>query len=120
LKWIHKENDHLESLTDEKLSVYAEILKEQIQELQNQKEGILFQPQYAVLMEEFGWEIKRNPLDTLHQELILMQRLAANFKESITDFKSELALRYIKQMIKAWKLQKAEEEEDNHLWSLFL
>jgi hypothetical protein len=119
LKWIHKENDHLESLTDEKLSVYAEILKEQIQELQNQKEGILFQPQYAVLMEEFGWEIKRNPLDTLHQELILMQRLAANFKECITEFKSELALRYIKQMIKSWKLQKRAEEEDHFIQSIF-
>jgi hypothetical protein len=119
LKWIHKENDHLESLTDEKLSIYMEILKEQVQELQDQKESIIQQPQYTVLAQEFGWEVQRYPMEIVHKELIFTNELAANFKHSIADFKSELALRYIKQMIKAWKLEKRAEEEDHFMRSIF-
>jgi hypothetical protein len=119
LKWIHKENDHLESLTEEKLSIYMEILKEQVQELQDQKESIIQQPQYAVLAQEFGWEVQRYPMEIVHKELIFTNELAANFKHSIADFKSELALRYIKQMIKAWKVEKRAEEEDHFIRSIF-
>jgi hypothetical protein len=119
LKWIHKENDHLESLTEDKLSIYMEILKEQVQELQDQKESIIQQPQYAVLAQEFGWEVQRYPMEIVHKELIFTNELAANFKHSIADFKSELALRFIKQMIKAWKVEKRAEEEDYFIRSIF-
>jgi hypothetical protein len=119
LKWIHKENDHLESLTDEKLSIYLEILKEQIQDLQEQKEGIIYQPQYAVLAQEFGWEVQRFPMAIVHEQLIFAKQLTSDFRRSITDFKSELALRYIKQMIKAWRVEKRAEEEDEFIRSIF-
>jgi hypothetical protein len=119
LKWIHKENDHLESLTDEKLSIYLEILKEQVQDLQEQKESIIYQPQYAVLAEEFGWEVQRFPMAYVHAELGLAKQLALDFKKCIRDFKSELALRYIKQMIKSWRAEKRAEEENEFIRSIF-
>jgi hypothetical protein len=48
-----------------------------------------------------------------------MQELTSNFNESIVEFNSELALRYIKQMIKTWKIQKDEEDDDDFLRALF-
>lgn len=111
LKWIHNEKDHLESLTEEKLAIYLEILKEQVAELQIEKEDIIHLPQYRVLLEEFGWEIQRYPIEIIRSNVTYVNELVGSFKANISDFKSEYALRYIKQMIKQWK--QAQEEMDD-------
>ena len=112
LRWIHKENEHLESLTEEKLAVYLQILKEQAQELEWEKNEIHQHPQYSVLLQEFGWDVKRYPVQTVQKHLQETEQRVENFKTNITDFKSDLALRYIKQMIKQWKEMQQEEEEE--------
>ncbi len=112
MKWIHKESSHLESLAEEKLAIYVEILKEQVFELQHQKEGIINQPQYRVLAENFGWEIQRYPVETVRTNVTYFEELLASFKTHIEDLKSEYALRYTKQMIKQWKILQDEMDED--------
>ena len=109
LRWIHKENEHLESLTEEKLAVYLQILKEQAQELEYEKHELYEHPQYAVLLHELGWDVKRNPLQTVQKHLLTTEKRIENFKLNISSFKSDMALRYIKQMIKEWK-ERAEED----------
>ena len=103
LRWIHKENEHLETLTEEKLAVYLEILKEQAQELEYEKNTLIQHPQYAVLLEEFGWDVKRFPVQTVQKHLVETEYMVKHFKNCVTDFRSALALRYLKQMIKQWK-----------------
>ncbi len=103
LRWIHKENEHLETLTEEKLAVYLQILNEQADELAYEKNGLHQHPQYSVLVQEFGWDVKRYPLQTVQKYLTEMESAVENFKLNIADFKSDYALRYIKQMIKQWK-----------------
>ncbi len=115
LRWIHKENEHLETLTEEKLAVYLQILKEQAQELEYKKNELIQHPQYAVLLEEFGWDVKRFPVQTVQKHLIETAERVENFKNNIIDFKSALALRYIKQMIKQWKQLEEEENENQYL-----
>ena len=110
LRWIHKENEHLETLTDEKLAVYLQILKEQAKELENEKNELIQHPQYAVLLNEFGWDVKRYPVQTVQNYLQETVFMAKHFKKSVRDFKSELALRYVKQMIKQWRQLKDEEQ----------
>jgi hypothetical protein len=119
LTWIHKESTHLESLTEEKLAIYLEILKEQVFELQHQKEGIINQPQYRVLAESFGWEIQRYPVETVKTNVTYFKELLASFKTNIEDLKSEYALRYTKQMIRQWKMIQ-DEIDDNDLMNRFL
>ncbi len=109
LKWIHKENEHLENLTEEKLSVYLQILREQAQELEWEKNEIHQHPQYAVLLQEFGWDVKRYPVQTVQKHVQETGERIEDFKSNIIDFKSELALRYIKQMIKQWREMQEEE-----------
>ncbi len=115
LKWIHNEKDHLESLTEEKLAIYLEILKEQVTELQNEKEEIIHLPQYRVLLEEFGWQIQRYPIEIIRSNVTYVNELIGSFKANISDFKSEYALRYIKQMIKQWKHAQEEMEDADSL-----
>jgi hypothetical protein len=119
LKWIHKENDHLENLTEEKLAIYLQILKEQILDLNLQKQEIVYQPQYAVLIEAFGWTIKQSPIETVTQHLKETRRFLAQFKLNIEWYNSPHALRYIKAMIKERKETEAELEEEELYRMLF-
>jgi hypothetical protein len=119
LKWIHKENDHLESLTEEKLAIYLQILKEQVSDLTFQKEEIIYQPQYAVLVQEFGWEVKRSPIETVTEHLKEARRFLAQFKLNIEWYNSSHALRHIKAMIKEWKETEAEMDEEELMRMLF-
>ncbi len=110
LKWIHKENEHLESLTEDKLAIYLQILKEQAQELEYEREELIQHPQYAVLLEQFGWDVKRFPVQTVQKHLVETEFMVKHFKNCVIDFKSDLGLRYIKQMVKQWRQLKDEEQ----------
>jgi hypothetical protein len=103
LKWIHKENDHLESLTEEKLSVYLQILKEQAKELDYEKNTVFQHPQYSALVEKFGMTISRNPLQTTMAYFNELKQHAVGLKKDVKDFQSANGLKYIKEIIKDWK-----------------
>ena len=111
LKWIHKENEHLESLSEEKLAVYLQILKEQAQQLEEEKREIIYRPNYSVLAQTFGIGVQKYPVEIVQIHLNEVRETAENFKMSVADFSSDYALRYIKQMIKRWKQVEDEWEE---------
>ncbi len=109
LKWIYKESSHLETLADEKLSVYLQLLKEQVSNLEYEKQGIFQQPQYVVLAREFGPDIQLKPLEIVQQQVLSETKVAQSFEEDIADFKSDKALKHVNSMIKQWK---ADREND--------
>ncbi|MGZ6539944.1 MAG: hypothetical protein ACXVEB_16330, partial [Bacteroidia bacterium] len=49
MEWIHEEEENVAELTNEKLSIYNQVLKEQVQELEEQKITLLNQPRFAPL-----------------------------------------------------------------------
>jgi hypothetical protein len=119
LKWIHKENDHLESLTEEKLAIYLQILKEQVSDLNFQKEEIIYQPQYAVLVQEFGWEVKQSPIETVTLHFKETKKRIEKLKLNNEWYNSSHALRHIKAMIKEWKETEEEMDEEELYRMLF-
>lgn len=119
LKWIHKETNHLESLTEEKLAIYLQILKEQANDLEYQKLRIFQQPQYATLVNLFGFSAQRYPVEIVRQEVINATEIAQNFESDINEFESPMALRQVKEMLKQWKQQEKEFDEDKILKILF-
>ena len=118
LKWIHKENDHLESLTEEKLAVYLQILKEQVNDLTEQKRAIILHPQYNILFEEYGMEVHQYPLETIQRDILNITKQIKNLKELTFLFESDYALTHVKQYIKKWKADQAEMEDDDELFDL--
>lgn len=103
LKWIHKENGHLEKLSEEKLVVYLQLLKQQEASLANEKRMLFAAPQYSVLVEEFGHAISRMPV----QYLQLQMENLADYKNGLSDtiFKLESpdGQRHLGALIKEWK-----------------
>ncbi len=103
LKWIHKENDHLADIADEKINVYLQILKEQAAELEQEKYAIIYRPQYAVLLNQFGFEIAKNPVREIRDVIISHTEMAESYDYNVRLLASENGLRHVKQMIKEWK-----------------
>ncbi|MEO6720482.1 MAG: hypothetical protein ABIN67_08945, partial [Ferruginibacter sp.] len=103
LRWIHKENDHLESLSEEKLAIYLAILKEQARDLEQEINGMFQQPRYQVLVQEFGYDVQMYPLEVVKDHLEKLKNVDIAFKRDLNNFQSPTALRYIKELIKEWK-----------------
>lgn len=119
LRWIHKETDHLESLTEEKLTIYLQILREQAQDLEREKYTVCQQPQYSVLFSQFGYSMQNSPVQMVQKQIKSAQNIAKNIEKDITDFESELGLRHVKKMIKQWKQQHKEFDDDEMFKMLF-
>ncbi|MEY2917940.1 MAG: hypothetical protein RIS73_1654, partial [Bacteroidota bacterium] len=119
LQWIHKENDHLESLTEDKLAIYLQILKEQARDLETEKNNILNQPQYSALVNQFGFSVQRYPVEIVRQHVKTAQDIAVGFESDIANFESDMALRHIKEMIKQWKQQEKELDDEEIMRMLF-
>ena len=119
LKWIHKETDHLESLTEDKLAIYLQILKEQASTLDYQRNSIFQQPQYAVLANEFGFSVQRYPVEIVQKEVKNTENTVKEFERDIKDFESPMALRHVKEMLKQWKQNQNEFDEDEIMRMLF-
>lgn len=111
LKWIHNENNHLESLTEEKLAIYLQILKEQTKELETEKITIYQHPQYNSLVEKFGYAIARNPLQITLNYLKDLKDHSVGLERDLNDFQSPNALKYIKAIIKDWKNKENDTED---------
>lgn len=122
LKWIHKENDHLESLSDEKLNIYLQILREQARDLEHEIYNMFQQPRYSVLVQEFGFDVQRLPLEKVKDHLRYIKNIDRSFKQDLENFRSPYCLRYIKAMIKEWKAIQREQnytDEEELLDMLF-
>lgn len=53
MEWVHKTEEHLEKLTDDKLKIYISALKQQAAELQNEIFALYHHPRYAKVS-DFG------------------------------------------------------------------
>ncbi len=113
LKWIYKESSHLETLAEDKLSVYLQLLKEQVSNLVYEKQSIFEQPQYAVLVEQFGPVIQAKPVEIVQQQVNMELATARSFEEDIVDFKSDKALKHVDRMIKLWKKERDNDAYDD-------
>jgi len=120
LKWIHNENDHLETLGEEKLSIYLQILREQARDLEQEVNSISHQPRYAVLMEVCGISVQRYPLETVYQHLNELKQIESAFKKDLKAFQSPTALKHIKEMIQEWKQDRQQKREVDDMEEEFM
>lgn len=108
LKWIHNESSHLETLTEDKLAVYLQILNEQAQELEYEKFNFYQKPQYGILMRELGNSIFGNPLQLITMEQRNLERKMIMLKDDAAQLQTSNAYKHMKQIIAK---RKAEQEE---------
>jgi hypothetical protein len=113
LKWINKEHDHLENLSDEKLAVYLQILREQASSLELEKNQMAIQPRYSVLINEFGPAVQHQPLREIEEMYWQLKQELVSVSEMIANLSSSIAHRHIKNIIKVWRQVQRESEMDN-------
>lgn len=86
LNWIQHESDHLETLTDDKLNIYNQLLKEQVEDLEAELSVTGQHPRYAPLERflVYGYVSK----DALKAEPGQLKQIIASIESSIYNLKN--------------------------------
>jgi hypothetical protein len=102
IEWVIKESEHLEKLTEEKLKIYISALKQQAQELEQEKRMLYMHPRYLSIMDIAVFNEKA-AMRRMQQE-IAEQNKAKNYIINFTrDFEQPNAKKQILEFIKGFK-----------------
>ena len=101
LEWIHKTSSHLDQLTEDKLKIYIASLKQQVEDLQNEKMKLYYHPRYMPISDyislsesyavsKINKEAKTNKviLEELNQQVFQFSR--PNSKKEIIKYCKEI------------------------------
>jgi hypothetical protein len=86
-------------------------------DLEDEKNSIIQQPQYAVLVNQFGYNLQRFPVEMIRAHVKNLKEITLNFESDISDFQSDMALRYVNEMIKQWK-KKEDDMDDEEIFKM--
>jgi len=112
--WINKVENSKGNLSEDKLKIYIEVLKEQVKQLENNEQEIIFHPRYQVLHDvvNFPTQIKLVKMDDVKKKYELE---SIQLEKSIANLKSTKFVTEVKKIIKS------REEEDlySNLFDIF-
>ena len=88
-------------------------------DLEHEKNTIMRQPQYAVLVDNFGFKLHKHPVEMLKKQVNNVQAETFNMESNIRNCKSDLALRFVNELIKQWKKRDDDLDEEEFLRLLY-
>ena len=102
MEWIQKENNDPGKLSNDKLSIYNEALKEQVMELEMQIDMLGDHPRYMPL-QRFANAMA--PLHTINlvREKKELEKILISLEEIVPDLKGKNTLKYVKEIIESCK-----------------
>jgi hypothetical protein len=110
MEWIHKEEQDIAKLSNDKLAIYNQVLKEQVQDLEQQKFALMQHPRYNPLRRYSGFSLM-----SIHVNLPLEKRkledAVRSIEESIAILKGKNALKEIKAIIDAFRNKHRQEDD---------
>jgi len=111
LSWIQKEENDLQKLSDEKLSIYNQVLKEQVAELETEVELLSGHPRYQPLHAMVQYPDQIRSLN-LALEKATIENLIKDAKQTITELQAndKRAMRKIKELIRFYEEESAYED----------
>jgi hypothetical protein len=111
LKWIHNESNHLETLTEEKLAVYLQILQKQAIELEQEKWQLLHQPRYYHLVEKYGHNLTY-PVRAVQEDIEHLQHFKSTFENDIAALQGDKAFTYAKRIVQEWVTEQQQRQQN--------
>ncbi len=108
LEWLQKEEDNLEDLSDEKLKIYNQALKEQVQELEMQIHLATQHPRYQPLQKYvnyFGVQSLK-----LEHEKTKLQQLNELSKADLTELEGKKPMKRLREIIRDTRKQMKAEQ----------
>lgn len=115
MKWIHNEQGHLQTLADEKLVLYLQLLREQAKELEQEKWQMINHPRYGVLVDSYGYRISTNPIKAVQNDLVGLSSEYKKQRFDIEQLQTPQAVQHLKTMVNNWKLENEADNEDDLL-----
>lgn len=112
LEWIAREEGNLERLTDDKLAIYNETLKEQIADLKRELHELPCNPRYQPIAEfdgPFGVTIR----DDGPAEARALDRHIAGLEASIRDLQSDKAIEALKAILQYYREEERAMERES-------
>lgn len=102
LEWIQREEGDVERLTEEKLSIYNQVLKEQVSELERELAELPYHPRYQPIVVSagpFGIRLRtENPA-----EMRWLDETISGMEASITRIRNAEPLEEVRDIIKAYR-----------------
>ena len=111
LEWIAREEDNLERLTDDKLAIYNQTLKEQVADLQRELYELPCHPRYQPIAEfdgPFGVSIRDNG----PAEARALDEGIASMEASIRDLQTKSGVETLKAIIQSFREEQRAKKED--------
>lgn len=116
LKWIHQEQNHLDTLADEKLNLYLQVLREQARNLEAEKNQLIHHPRYHVLLSQYGYPPMSYPLKKVKEDLVDLQQVHRSYALNIERLQETNPLPFVRKMVAHWK---EEVDFENQQYALF-
>ena len=102
LEWIRREEGDVERLTEEKLSIYNQVLKEQVSELERELAELPYHPRYQPIVVPAGpFGIRLRTEDPA--EMRWLDETIASMEASITRIRNAEPLDEVRDIIKAYR-----------------
>jgi len=98
MEWIHKEEQHADKLSNEKLAIYNQVLKEQVQDLEEQKFALMEHPRFQPLLRYSGFLRSENI--NLPMEKRRLEETLRTIKISISQLRGKDALKEVREIIR--------------------
>jgi len=99
MEWIHNEEQNTDNLSNEKLAIYNQVLKEQAQDLEEQKNALMNHPRFLPLLRYSGFFFGAESVN-LPKEKRQLEETLRSIKTSISNLKGKEALKEVKEIIR--------------------
>jgi len=98
MQWINQENTHLETLSEEKLSIYNHLLREQVQDLEQEQSLLMQNPKYFPL-EQFSDPFSPVDIKRLEMARVEMEGTRCSIESSVSNLKCHDPLTEIRDIL---------------------
>lgn len=98
IEWVHKTSEHLERLTDDKLKIYISALRQQVSELESERNSLHLHPRYAAIIDYARFPLK-NAMYLIHQDKSDLKNILINLGELISSFQGPITKKQILEFI---------------------
>ena len=112
-QWIQNENGHIESLPEETLGIYLEMLRNQAKELEIEKWQLVNRPCYSAFIERYGYRGATYPVKRVKEDIADLENEKGALNEEMDLLRGPQALRYLKGLMRERAaLQKQADKHD--------
>jgi hypothetical protein len=99
IEWVHKESEHLERLSEEKLHIYISALKQQVKDLEQQKKMLYMHPRFLSIFDLVELS-ERSALGRIQNEVQEQNNVKKTLLHYIKEFEKPNSKKHILDFVK--------------------